>query len=71
MMSTDCDESHIRIVFGERVTDVATSYQWIYIYMAFFIGGNSRKLCLLELQLGLFVPVNCDMFASVRTGSQK
>jgi hypothetical protein len=43
VMSTDCDKSHIRIVLEEKVTDVATSYHWIYIY-GFYYWWEFQKL---------------------------
>jgi len=57
------------MVYGEGSTDVATLFHWMYV--AFILCWNSGKLCILEPQLDLVVPINCDMFVSVKSGSHK
>jgi len=57
------------MVYDEGSTDVATLFHWIYV--AVIVCWNSGNLHVLELQLGLVVPINCNMFVSVRSGSHK
>ena len=57
------------MVCGEGSTDVATLFHWIYV--AVIVCWNSGNLCILEPQFGLVVPVNCNMFVSVKSGSHK